>query len=67
MAGIDKLRTNDYGDYNEFRLWCIKNKPELLYSFLEPFLSYTDWVQLHPWHDEAKIIVADFLSHVNLY
>ena len=28
MAAIDKLRTNNYGDYNEFRIWCIKHRPE---------------------------------------
>jgi hypothetical protein len=46
MAGIDKLRTNSYGDYNDFRIWCIKNKPKLLNSFYEPFLSYIEWDSL---------------------
>lgn len=64
---MDKLRTNNYGDYNEFRIWCIKHKPELLNSFLEPFLSYKDWLQLHPLYDDVKIIVANFLSHEDRY
>lgn len=67
MAAIDKLRTSNYGDYNEFRIWCIKHRPSLLDSFLDPFLSYKDWLQLHPWYDEVKIIIADFLSHEDRY
>jgi hypothetical protein len=46
MAGIDKLRTSNYVDYSEFRLWCIKNKPELLNNFYEPFFSYGEWVEI---------------------
>lgn len=74
MAGIDKLRTSNYGDYNELRLWCIKNKPELLYSFYEPFLSYGEWEQLQKkqsktadYWNYTKLIIASFLSHEDRY
>lgn len=74
MAGIDKLRTSNYGDYNEFRLWCIKHNPSLLNSFYEPFLSYIEWEQLQKkqskntdYGNGAKLIIASFLSHEDKY
>lgn len=81
MAGIDKLRTSNYSDYNEFRLWCIKNKPELLNSFYEPFMSYGEWEQLqqnirnkypHAEDDgieyyDKRLIIAHFHSHEDKY
>jgi hypothetical protein len=81
MAGIDKLRTSNYVDYSEFRLWCIKNKPELLSSFYEPFLSYLEWEQLqqnirnkHPFAEEDglvyyddRLVIALFLSNEDKY
>jgi hypothetical protein len=74
MAGIDKLRTSNYGDYNEFRLWCIKNKPSLLNSFYEPFLSYGEWEQLQKkqsktidYGNYTELIISHFLSHEDNY
>ena len=74
MAGIDKLRTSNYGDYNEFRIWCIKHKPSLLNSFCEPFLSYEEWDKLQQkqskitdYRNYIKLIVASFLSHEDRY
>lgn len=46
MAGIDKLRTSNYSDYNEFRLWCIKNKNTLISSMYDPFLTSKGWYAL---------------------
>lgn len=74
MAGIDKLRTSNYGDYNEFRIWCIKHKSSLLHSFYEPFVSYGEWEQLQnrqskntDYGDDANLIIAHFLSHEDRY
>lgn len=72
MAAIDKLRTNNYGDYNEFRIWCIKHRPELLYSFYEPFLSYGEWEQLQRnkvkiFGDDAKLIITSFFTYEDKY
>lgn len=74
MAGIDKLKTSNYGDYNELRLWCIKHNPSLLNSFYEPFLSYEEWEQLQKkqskntdYGDDAKLIIASFLPHEDIY
>lgn len=74
MAGIDKLRTSNYGDYNELRLWCLNHKPSLLNSFYEPFLSYGEWEQLQKkqskntdYGNDAKLIIASFLSHEDKY
>lgn len=77
MAAIDKLRTNNYGDYNEFRIWCIKHRPELLYSFYEPFFSYEEWEEIQkkqwehfkdaPSYFETKLIIASFLSDTDRY
>lgn len=74
MAGIDKLRTSNYGDYNELRLWCIKHSPSLLNNFYEPFLSYREWEQLQKkqskntdYGNDAKLIIASFLSHEDKY
>lgn len=77
MAGIGKLRINYYGDYNEFRIWCIKHKPELLYSFYEPFLSYNEWDKLQTQYQKKigdkdgviniPMIIAHFLSHEDKY
>lgn len=72
MAAIDKLRTSNYGDYNEFRIWCIKNKPSLLNSFYEPFLSYGEWEQLQRnkvkiFGNDAKLIIASFLTYEDKY
>lgn len=81
MAGIDKLRISDYGDFNEFRLWCLNHKPLLLNSFYEPFLSYENWEHLQQnirntyphaeddgikYYDE-RVIIAHFLSHEDKY
>jgi hypothetical protein len=74
MAGIDKLRTSNYRDYNEYRLWCIKHKPSLLDSFYEPFLSYSEWQQLQKrhckngdWWGQTELIIACFFSHEDRY
>ena len=74
MAGIDKLRTNNYAEYNEFRLWCLRNNPRLLMDFYEPFLSYGEWNQLQKRHgknsdhvEDTKLIIAHFLSDVDKY
>lgn len=77
MAAIDKLRTNNYGEYNEFRIWCIKNKPSLLYSFYEPFLSYGEWDKLQTQYQKkigdkdgvinSQMIIAHFLYHEDKY
>ena len=68
MAGIDKLRTSNYGDYNEFRLWCIRHKPSLLNSFYEPFSSYREWAQLQSDYGvNSSLIIAHFLSHEDRY
>lgn len=67
MAGIDKLRTSNFSNYNELRLWCIKHKPSLLSNFYEPFMSYGGWIALQrrqskntDYGDDAKIIIAHF-------
>ena len=81
MAGIDKLRTSHYGDYNDLRLWCIKHKPELLNSFYEPFMSYGEWYSLQEQQhkricskekkdieiEEMSLIIAHFFSHEDKY
>ena len=80
MAGIDKLRTDNYSDYNYFRLWCIKNNPELLNNFYEPFLSYSEWYSLQEKMYkkiygmdkkdiklEMSLIIAHFFSHEDKY
>lgn len=77
MAGIDKLRTSDYREYNELRIWCIKHKPELLNSFFEPFLSYGEWDKLQTQYQKKisdkddviniQMIIAHFLSHEDRY
>lgn len=77
MAGIDKLRTSNYGDYNEFRLWCLNHKPSLLCSFYEPFMSYGEWMEVQeiqwehfkdaPSYFETELAVAYFLSDTNRY
>lgn len=76
MAGIDKLRTSNYGDYNEFRIWCIKNKPKLLNSFYEPFLSYGEWDKLQIQYKKIgdkdgvinrQMIIAHFSSNDDKY
>lgn len=81
MAGISKLRTDNYSDYNEFRLWCLDHKPSLLRNFYEPFLSYGEWKQLQQnlrnkyshaeddgikYYDE-RLIIAHFLSNTDKY
>lgn len=43
MAGIDKMYVSDYGDKQDFVLWCIIHKPSLLKNFYEPFESYEEW------------------------
>ena len=77
MAAIDKLRTNCYGDYNEFRIWCIKNNPSLLNSFYEPFMSYEEWEEIQgkqwkhlkdaPNYFETKLIIASFFTYEDIY
>lgn len=79
MAAIGKLRTDSYGDYDDFRIWCIKNKPSLLYSFYEPFLSYDEWNKLQTQYQKKMckyfkddtvnipMIIAHFLSHEDKY
>jgi hypothetical protein len=77
MAGIDKLRTSNYRDYNEYRLWCIKHKPSLLDSFYEPFLSYSEWEEKQkkqwehfkdaPFYFETELAVASFFSDTDNY
>lgn len=77
MAAIDKLRTSNYGDYNEFRIWCIKNKPSLLNNFYEPFMSYEEWEEIQekqwkhfkdaPNYFETKLIIASFLYYEDRY
>jgi hypothetical protein len=74
MAGIDKLKTRFYGDYKEFHLWCLNHKPSLLYRFYDPFLSYGEWEKLQKrqskntdYGDDAKLIIAHFLSHEDRY
>ena len=77
MAGIDKLRTSNYGDYNELRLWCIKHNPSLLNSFYEPFMSYGEWDELQKRQrkkigDKDKVIniittIAHFLPYEDKY
>lgn len=77
MAAIGKLRTDSYGDYDDFRIWCIKNKPSLLYSFYEPFLSYGEWDKLQTQYQKKigdkdgvinrQMIIAHFLSNDDKY
>lgn len=74
MAAIDKLRTSNYGDYNELRIWCLNHKPSLLNSFYEPFMSYGEWEQLQKkqskntdYGNDAKLIIASFFSHEDKY
>lgn len=77
MAAIDKLRTNNYADYNEFRIWCIKHNPSLLDNFYEAFLSFIEWEELQkklwenhkdtPSYFETKLIIASFLSNIDRY
>jgi hypothetical protein len=74
MAGIDKLRTSNYGDYNKLRLWCIKYNPSLLDGFYEPFLSYGEWERLQKkqskntdYGNDAKLIIAHFLPYEDRY
>ena len=74
MAAIDKLHLDNYGDYNEFRIWCIKHRPELLYSFYEPFLSYGEWEQLQKkqskttdYGNYTKLTIASFLTYEDKY
>ena len=77
MAAISKLKTDNYSDYNEFRLWCLRNAPSLLMDFYEPFLSYSVWESIQekqwkhfndvPSHFDIKIIIAYFLSNTDKY
>lgn len=81
MAGISKLRTDNYSDYNEFRLWCLRNAPQLLMDFCEPCLSYGEWYSLQEKMykkicskdkkdveiEEMSLIIAHFLSHEDKY
>jgi hypothetical protein len=76
MAAIDKLRTNSYGDYNDFRIWCIKNKPSLLNNFYEPFLSYGEWDKLQTQYQKIgnkdgvinrQMIIAHFSFNDDKY
>ena len=78
MGVEDKLRTSNYRDYNEFRIWCIKNKPSLLNSFYEPFLSYGEWNELQTQYQkkiceffkdnvDIPMIIAHFLPHESRY
>jgi hypothetical protein len=77
MAGIDKLRTSNYVDYNKFRLWCIKNNLELLNNFYEPFLSCVEWEEIQkiqwehfkdaPSYFETELAVASFFSDTDRY
>lgn len=68
------LRTNNYAEYNDFRIWCIKHKPSLLESFSEPFLSLREWDLLRGmqskninYKNNTKPIIAYFLSEDNNY
>lgn len=81
MAGIDKLRTANYSDYNDLRLWCLRNAPRLLMDFYEPFLSYSEWYSLQEMRhkkicskdkkdmevEEVPLIISCFLSNTNKY
>lgn len=78
MAGISKLRTNNYSDYNEFRLWCLRNAPQLLMDFCEPCLSYWEWYWLQKEEyrkmrridieaEEISLVIAGFLSNTDKY
>mgnify|MGYP003302760916 CR=1 FL=1 len=74
MAKIDELRTAHYAEYNDFRVWCISNRPSLLNSFCEPFLFFGEWERLqgrqgkyNDYRDDAKITIAYFLSHEDEY
>ena len=74
MAGIDKLRTSNYSDYNEFRLWCIKNKPSLLYNVYDASLSYETWVKMQAtkskntdYGDDTKLVIAHFTYKQDKY
>lgn len=77
MARISKLKTDNYSDYNEFRLWCLRNAPKLLMDFYEPFLSYSEWDSLQkrqrkhfftePRCFETKLVIACFLSNTDKY
>lgn len=74
MAIIDMLRTSNYGDYNEFRIWCIRHNPSLLNSFCEPFLSYGEWDQIQKeqsknvdYSDDTKLTIAYFFTDEDKY
>ena len=43
MAAIDKIYVKNYDDYNEFRLWCMVNKPSLLYNFYDYTMTEEKW------------------------
>jgi hypothetical protein len=36
---------SSYKDFNEFRLWCLINKPSFLYKFINPFMCEIEWQQ----------------------
>ena len=74
MAGIDKIRTRYYNDYNDLRLWCLRHKPKLLMDFYEPFLSYGEFVQLQKRQsknidhgDDANLVIARFSYNEDKY
>lgn len=43
MAAIDKMYLKDYYTFDEFRLWCIVNKPILLYHFYHWNMNEKEW------------------------
>lgn len=43
MAGIDKIYTESFYDYYDFRLWCMIYKPSLLIRFYEIDINYNIW------------------------
>ena len=43
MAAIDKMYLKDYYVFDNFRLWCIANKPTLLYHFYNWNMNEKEW------------------------
>lgn len=74
MAGIDKLRTSFYSDFTDLRIWIIRNKPSLLDSLYDPFISYMEFEVLQRKqsskstdYSELKLIIAVFTYREDKY
>lgn len=59
MAAKDKMYLSSVYEFEEFKIWCLIHKPNLLLNFYNPFMSRTEWEdnqkEIHQNHKDYAI------------